>query len=92
MKMACISTPSSVDQGLITGAHAIETESRQLTFAQRVETAFTDGKRHGGVTGVIVSIFIEEEGVDMQAIFIFEEACRGLDIFQLRPCCQTART
>ncbi len=37
---------------------------------------------------MVVRIFIKEEGVDVQTIFIFEEARRRLDIFQLRSGCQ----
>jgi len=37
---------------------------------------------------VIFSILKEKERVDMQAIFIFKEARRGFNIFQLRTRCQ----
>ncbi|OMP13301.1 hypothetical protein COLO4_01916 [Corchorus olitorius] len=47
----------AVGQLLIARAHAVQAERRQLTLAQCVQTIFADGKRHGGVAGVIFSIF-----------------------------------
>ncbi|MNM11106.1 hypothetical protein D3C81_212520 [compost metagenome] len=74
----------AVNHCLAAGAHTVETKCRQFTFTQGEQTTIANGKRNGGVTGVVFRIFIEEEGVDMQAVFVFKETRGGLDVFQFR--------
>ncbi|SAF14992.1 Uncharacterised protein [Enterobacter asburiae] len=78
----------TVHHCLAAGAHTVEAKCRQLALAQGKQTAVANGKRHGGVTRVVFRIFKEEEGVNMQTVFVFKKTRGCFDVFQFRAGCQ----
>ncbi|CZV25554.1 Uncharacterised protein [Enterobacter hormaechei] len=78
----------TVHHRLAAGAHTVETKRRQFALAQGEQAAIADGKRHGRVPRVVFGIFEKEEGVNVQAVFVFKKTGGCFDVFQFRACRQ----